>query len=65
MVTFCKQCHHVVEIPSDRPPFSIWQARCSHCGQAASGVVMLPDDRVARPTGRRAFPWLPEFPPAR
>lgn len=62
MITTCEKCRNVLIIPPGIPVSIMRWLHCN-CGHTQAAIGMPPVDRPAVPTGRRAFPWLPDFPP--
>jgi hypothetical protein len=62
MVTTCEKCGRILVAAPDPETFSLRLLPCQ-CGHVQMTLVRSFTDKPAVPTGRRAFPWLPEFPP--
>ena len=62
MLTLCTTCNNQVEISERRPPlpFTIIATKGPNCGSLVGSLIRPAGS--TKPTGRRAFPWLPPFP---
>jgi hypothetical protein len=66
MVTTCGRCGRVIEVPSGGSEPIMTTLVCKCCGHEKLGFRGLPS--LLEPMvvhQRRAYPWLPEFPPKR